>query len=407
MTDDDSEPADVGSLLEQILTDVRGDEEQLWALHRAISDALELPTDVHVIGEPVALVAVDYGGNSRRGLVAACRREDGSEHRVGFADVQLRAGSAGYLYLAAYCKWLGVEPVSHEVAVRPRARPRRHKANEDDFDMSKPVDLVVIAVKERAARCRLLGSERVITLRAGSLHRVVAGQIATVRPNKQWRHAGHPYLSGEIVGARTDAAALGLAPLELRPFAPWDPEEEYWGEDGEPIEDWAKPIIARGPRPQFEMKQVLPGSDPDDFDSDPILEANDLKDAGEIAEARNLLSKMLEVDLRCLDAHAHLGNMLFGVSPHWALSHYEVGVRIGELSLGDGFDGVLGWGLIDNRPFLRCLHGYGLCLWRLERWEEAGRVFDRMLWLNPSDNQGARGLLPHVRARRPWVDDEP
>src|SRR5262249_37770851 len=161
-------------------------------------------------------------------------------------------------------------------------------------------------------------------------------------------------------------------------------------EPGEPIEDWARPIIARGPRSQFEMEQVLPGSDPDDFDSDPILEANDLSRAGERAEARELLSRLLEADPRCLDAHAHLGNRVFRVSPHWALSHYEVGVQIGELSLGDGFDGVLGWGLIDNRPFLRCLHGYGLCLWRLERFGEAERVFERMLWLNPTDNQGAR-----------------
>ena len=52
------------------------------------------------------------------------------------------------------------------------------------------------------------------------------------------------------------------------------------------------------------------------------------------------------------------------------------------------------------------MHGYGLCLWRLERWEEAERVFDRMLWMNPSDNQGVRFLLPRVRAWGPWIDDE-
>jgi hypothetical protein len=40
--------------------------------------------------------------------------------------------------------------------------------------------------------------------------------------------------------------------------------EHYWGHEGEPIEDWAKPIIARGPRLEFEMEQVLPGTDPDD-----------------------------------------------------------------------------------------------------------------------------------------------
>jgi tetratricopeptide (TPR) repeat protein len=111
-----------------------------------------------------------------------------------------------------------------------------------------------------------------------------------------------------------------------------------------------------------------------------------------------------QADLRCLDAHAHLGNFKFD---HWlkeAIRHYEVGFRIGELSLPEGFDGVLPWGWIDNRPFLRSMHGYGLCLWRLGRFHEAERIFDRMLWLNPSDNQGARFLIDDVRARVPWED---
>jgi hypothetical protein len=69
------------------------------------------------------------------------------------------------------------------------------------------------------------------------------------------------------------------------------------------------------------------------------------------------------------------------------------------------FDRVLAWGLIDNRPFLRCLHGYALCQWRLERWKEAKTVFERMLWLNPSDNQGVRVCLPKMRSREAWMDD--
>jgi hypothetical protein len=60
------------------------------------------------------------------------------------------------------------------------------------------------------------------------------------------------------------------------------------------------------------------------------------------------------------------------------------------------------WSLIDNRPFLRSLQGFALCLWRLERWQEAERVFERMLWLNPSDNQGIGLLLPSVRKRERW-----
>src|ERR1700761_4371335 len=41
----------------------------------------------------------------------------------------------------------------------------------------------------------------------------------------------------------------GLIPLHLHPMGVWNPDEEYWGEDGEPVEEWAVAIIARGPRP--------------------------------------------------------------------------------------------------------------------------------------------------------------
>ena len=159
----------------------------------------------------------------------------------------------------------------------------------------------------------------------------------------------------------------------------WDPEEEYWGEADEPIEEWVLPIIAHGRRPMFEMEQVLPGEDPDDPFNDPITRSNDLKDAGERGEAVKILMELCQADLRCLDAHSRLGNFVFDHRPQDAVRHYEAGLRIGELSLGDDFADLLPWGLIDNRPFLRCIHGYGLCLWQLGSFDEAERVFLRML----------------------------
>jgi tetratricopeptide (TPR) repeat protein len=156
----------------------------------------------------------------------------------------------------------------------------------------------------------------------------------------------------------------------------------------------------------LEMEQVLPGEDPADPFNDPITRSNDLKDTGRRAEAIKILMELCQADLRCLDAHSHLGNLVFDYSPQDAIRHYEVGLRIGELSLGNDFTGVLLWGFIDNRPFLRCMHGYGLCLWRLGRFDEAKRIFDRMLWLNPSDNQGVRFLIDEVKARTAWEESE-
>jgi tetratricopeptide (TPR) repeat protein len=186
----------------------------------------------------------------------------------------------------------------------------------------------------------------------------------------------------------------------------WDPEEEYWGEGDEAIEEWAEPIIAFGPRPMFEMEQVLPGEDPDDPFNDPITRSNDLKNTGDRAGALKILMELSQADLRCLDAHSHLGNLAFDHMPQDAIRHYEVGFRIGELSLGEDFTGVLPWGFIDNRPFMRCMHGYGLCLWRLGCFDEAARIFNRLLWLNPPDNLGVRFIIDDVKVKTAWEDRE-
>lgn len=194
-------------------------------------------------------------------------------------------------------------------------------------------------------------------------------------------------------------ARQGLAANET---GMWDPKDQSWAEPDGPIEKWTQPIMSRGPRPEYEMEPVLPGKDPADPDRDPILVAAERREAGDYPGARRQLMSFLAVDLRCLDAHARLGNFVFDHSPQKAIRHYEVGVRIAELSLGEGFNGVLPWGHIGNRPFLRCMHGYGLGLWRLGRLKEAEEIFHRMLWLNPTDNQGVPFLLGEIRAGKVW-----
>ena len=85
-------------------------------------------------------------------------------------------------------------------------------------------------------------------------------------------------------------------------------------------------------------------------EENPTCETAELAQAGETGEAYALLMDALGTDLRCIDAHAHLGNLAFDHSPNRAIVHYEIGVRIGELSLPPGFDGAVLWGHIYNRP---------------------------------------------------------
>jgi len=397
----DNDLTALDELIETITTDAYGDDEQLWAFRQAFEEEVRLPADGFVIGEPVSVHAIDYNGNERRGLTATCRREGGAEYVVAASEVAFPVTLPGARLIAAYRRWLNLEPYPGEAKGSSR-RKRKQGVTPDALDLSKPVELVALSVAERTARCSLLRSDRTFTLRASRLWDVVPGEIVTVTPRKQWRYGGHPYLSGEIESTRLEVAALGLVPLGLEPMGVWDPETHYRGEPEEPIAAWTRPIIRRGLRPAFEMVSVLPGADIDDPFDDPISQASALKDAGESAAAGKILMELCQADLRCLDAHAHLGNLVFDCSPAEAIRHYAVGVRIGELSLGVDFAGVLPWGHIGNRPFLRCLHGYGLCLWRLGRVEEAERVFERMLWLNPSDNQGVRVLIEAVSAGIAW-----
>jgi len=386
---------EVDELLDEILTDANGDEEQLWALRQALEDNVAVPCDATLAGDPVKVTKFDYDGNARRGVTATVRRQDGTMYVVAAADVLL-VEATKQRYIVAYRQWMGVAPSTPELRRSKKAKPPVPPT------LTGNLDVVVLSLSARAARCKILSSGEVVTLRAGRLWHVVPGEIATIKPAKQWTYGGNPYLSGSIESTRLDATALGLTPLRLRPYGDWDPAEEYWGEPGEPVETWAKKIIKHGRRPQFEMEQVIPGEDPSDMWSDPIVESSDKKNAGDFSGAYDILMGLCRADLRCLDAHSHLGNLSFERRPKDAIRHYEVGVRIGELSLPAGFSGVLPWGMIDNRPFLRCLQGYGLCLWRLERFDESAAVFERMLWLNPSDNQGVRFLVDEVRKRRAW-----
>jgi hypothetical protein len=385
--------ADSDRIIDEITIDANGEDEQLWAFRQAFDD-VAVPCAGSVLGHPVLVSKFDYDGNERRGLTAKCHRTDGREYVVSLSDVALLSNTKGALYVAAYRKWMGLVPFPSE-----SAEPSNKLINGS-------VEFVVLSVKQKAARCRWLESGQTVTFRASRLWEVFPGEIAVVKPGKRWTYGGNPYLSGEIERTRLDVAALGLVPLRLEQQGQWNPAEHYWGEEGEPIEDWAKPIIAHGRRAEFEMEQVLPGFDPEDPSSDPIGESNDLRDAGQANSAYQVLMNLCQADLRCLDAHAHLGNFSFNHRPQDAIRHYEAGYRIGELSFSEDFDGVLPWGWIDNRPFLRCMHGFGLCLWRLGRFEDASRVFDRMLWLNPSDNQGVRFLTGDVRAKRPWQDSQ-
>ena len=143
--------ADLDALIAEITLDAYGVDEQLWAFRQILEDEVSLPADGFVIGEPVSVLLIDFDGNERRGLTATCRREDGSEHVIAASEVVFSQGSKAARYLAAYRKWLGLDPFPESKPTPSRSR-RQHKAKAEDLDLSGPVKLIVLAGKDRCGQ---------------------------------------------------------------------------------------------------------------------------------------------------------------------------------------------------------------------------------------------------------------
>jgi len=139
-------------------------------------------------------------------------------------------------------------------------------------------------------------------------------------------------------------------------------------------------------------------------EGEPFEQALDTFRAGNYDEAGRLLRAFINEYPFHVDSYHHLGIIETELDhPERALKYFETGYRIGLLSVADNFTGTLPWICLENRPFLRAAHGYGLALERKRRHLEAVEIYEQILALNPNDNQGVRYLLPslYLKAQAP------
>lgn len=218
--------------------------------------------------------------------------------------------------------------------------------------------------------------------------------------------------------------------FSTEPEANQDGQEEPDGEDlgivPGPQKDaeiaarwWLEQLAEDGVLPRYRMPDPYPGRT--ELPLDDALDT--MRATGDVDGYEDELRRIVAAEPRDVDAYAHLGSLAlqrhdgdFGDLISWvgptaaerrrylkeALAWYETAVAVGEASLPMVFHGRLPWSEMDNRPFLRAVHGLALTLWRLGRFNSAERVLVTLLYLNPNDNQGAREILDDVRAHRRW-----
>jgi tetratricopeptide (TPR) repeat protein len=122
----------------------------------------------------------------------------------------------------------------------------------------------------------------------------------------------------------------------------------------------------------------------------------ELYEEGNLDEAESVFREVLTRMPDHLDALHHLALVLSERNlPDEARDLWDQAVRIGRKAFPKDFEidkDRLEWGWLENRPFLRCLHGLALVRYEDGEIEEALRLFEELLSLNPSDNKGVRAM---------------
>ena len=111
-------------------------------------------------------------------------------------------------------------------------------------------------------------------------------------------------------------------------------------------------------------------------------------------KAIDLARRAVAADPDAVDAYVLLGDR--AATPQVAVDFYRQGIAAGERVLGpDFFAENAGhfWGIVQTRPYMRALGGLANAHRAVGNFGEAIRTWQRMLELNPGDNQGVRDLL--------------
>jgi|GEM_PF-2095385 len=335
---------------EAIVQSVEPRDAKLWSLVELLEDALDLPAAARVAGDRVEITHVDYGGDEAQGLIAAVTNDDGVRS-LPLSDVVLLNREPGAELVRAYRVWVRGRPADPAARAAAAVLPD-----------TGPIELAVLAVLPRTARCRRMDDETDVVYRFSDREMLAPGTIITIAPKHR-----EGRLEGPVEGTRIDARRLGLVPLSLTP-----------------VDDPPAAFVLNAPETP-----------------DQIEEAELLAEAGDPREARRILLALAAEDLQRLDVHAALGGLALAGTPETALAHFAVGAALGDLSVPDPLDGLLTWDQRGNRGYLACLYGCGRALHRLGRDEDAQRPLERLLALDPDDHLGATQLLIAAGGRAP------
>jgi len=134
----------------------------------------------------------------------------------------------------------------------------------------------------------------------------------------------------------------------------------------------------------------------------------ELMEKGAIRSAKEAFQKIMKLAPSHIDNLHHLAIILDDQGKEKeAIEIWEKTIKFGKDALVKEFKpgDKLEWICLENRPFLRSLHGLGCTLLHQGKKEQALAIFEEIISYNPNDNQGIRELLIELYLEQDRIDD--
>ncbi len=260
--------------------------------------------------------------------------------------------------------------------------------------------LLVIKIGQSAFRAKDLASGNIVSVKSTKSYEIAECDTVTLEVTKEWQFKKTTYISGEVLSHHFDVQALDIPGHEYHAVRLVSATEWY-----EPYElkGFIGECLRGGKRMSYAMEDYT-GYGFYQPDYDPVIEANESETP---IMQYDKLAKLWEDYPLCIDALAHMAYVYF--RGHRFLRNAEnclkTAIHIAEKNFPPHLDGIFLWSELNNRPYLRSLHGLCLVEWRMGNFAEAEQIARKMLRLNPPDNQGARFLIEQIMKGEPWTED--
>ena len=138
---------------------------------------------------------------------------------------------------------------------------------------------------------------------------------------------------------------------------------------------------------------------------DILAQAKDAILHQDVTLAEELYRSILSVQPHQIDALNGMGAIFFELGkPEQSLEYYRHAHAEAEKIFGGTYPARLSW-IEKHKPALRALHGIGLNEYRLGNRARAEKIFQNILAMNPTDEQGIHFLLADIaKGKKLWKE---